>query len=52
LDASSKDIRKTEEHPKKLETPMFNLESIFPYTIYCITSRFIRLSDQGSFGIK
>jgi len=52
LDASSKDIRKTEEHPKKLETPMFNLESIFPYTIYCITSRFIRLSDQESFGIK
>ncbi|MCL6578675.1 MAG: CRISPR-associated helicase Cas3' [Candidatus Bathyarchaeota archaeon] len=52
LDASPKDIRKTEEHQKRLETSMINLESTFPYTMYCIVSRFIRLSDQDSFSIN
>lgn len=49
LDASPEDIRKTEEHQKRLETSMINLEAISLYTIYCIVSRFIRLSDQESF---
>lgn len=52
LDVSPKDIRKAEEHHKRLETSMINLESTFSYTIYCIVSRFIRLSDQESFSIN
>jgi len=52
LDVDPRNIRATEEKPKVIETPMFDIESIKPYTAYCIIARLIRLSDQGSFNVK
>jgi len=49
LNADIHDIRKIEEFPKVMETSIFDIESIRPYTAYCIIARFIRLSDRSSF---
>jgi CRISPR-associated endonuclease/helicase Cas3 len=40
------------ESPTKLDTPFFDFERKKQYTIYCIVARFIRLSDQASFGLN
>jgi len=51
LNADPRDIRMIEKYPKVMETSMFDIESIKPYTVYCIIARFIRLSDRGSFSV-
>lgn len=47
VDASM--IKIQEDVPGKLEDKMFNVESLKPYTAYCIIARIIRLSDRESF---
>ena len=49
IDVDPAEIKTSESTYKKLETPMFNLEALKPYTAYCIISRIIRLSDRESF---
>jgi CRISPR-associated endonuclease/helicase Cas3 len=43
------EIRKAETMYKNLETGMFNIEALKPYTAYCLIARIIRLSDRESF---
>jgi CRISPR-associated endonuclease/helicase Cas3 len=43
------EIRKAETLYKNLETRMFNIEALKPYTAYCLIARIIRLSDRESF---
>ena len=52
IDVNPAEIKTSENTYKKLETPMFNLEALKPYTAYCIISRIIRLSDRESFTVN
>jgi CRISPR-associated endonuclease/helicase Cas3 len=52
IDADPAEIRTSEKAYKKLETCMFNLEALKPYTAYCIIARMLRLSDRESFTLN